>query len=206
MKTSRCSIFRSRLLIAGMALMVTVLLGPLLASETATEHTIPQLTLGTNQLNNVVIIQASPVDLLLKHERGYLRVNLQDLPDPLKEKYPYDAEKAAAYRKSISDTQRLKAMLAHERDLQSRINEVELQQERVRQTMRNYRGRPGKPDAGKMKNLDFEIKQFEKQKHLLRVQLNRAVEARLAMQGQIYTPPSPSAPLSPPPGKKKRKS
>ena len=63
------------------------------------EETFESLKVGTNVLKNARIIHASPIDLLIGHDDGYKRVKLQDLPDSLKAKYPYDAQKAAAYEK-----------------------------------------------------------------------------------------------------------
>ena len=63
------------------------------------EETFEYLKVGTNAFRNARIIQASPVDLLIGHEDGYKRIKLQDLPESLKAKYPYDAQKAADYEK-----------------------------------------------------------------------------------------------------------
>ena len=63
------------------------------------EEAFETLNVGTNVLKNARIIQASPIDLLIGHDDGYKRIKLQDLPDSLKAKYPYDAQKAAAYEK-----------------------------------------------------------------------------------------------------------
>jgi hypothetical protein len=63
------------------------------------EETFESLKVGTNVLKNARVIQASPVDLLIGHDDGYKRIKLEDLPDSLKAKYPYDAQKAADYQK-----------------------------------------------------------------------------------------------------------
>ena len=76
------------------------------------EETFETLTIGTNTLKNARIIQASPVDLLIGHEEGFKRIKLQDLPDSLKAKYPYDAAKAA-------DHEKLKAQEARARQAQN---------------------------------------------------------------------------------------
>jgi hypothetical protein len=61
------------------------------------EDTYETLKVGTNTFKNARVIQANPLTLLIGHEDGYQRVKLQDLPDELKSKYPYDPAKAAAY-------------------------------------------------------------------------------------------------------------
>lgn len=80
--------------------MIRALLGfCCLAFAAHAQETFETLTIGTNTFKNARIIQASPVDLLIGHEDGYKRIKLQDLPESLKAKYPYDAQKAADYQK-----------------------------------------------------------------------------------------------------------
>ena len=95
------------------------------------EETFETLKIGTNVFQNARIIQASPVDLLIGHEDGYKRVKLQDLPDALKAKYPYDAQKAAEYEKEEARKRQLvqaqnagaarTTLLAREGQLQAQI-------------------------------------------------------------------------------------
>jgi hypothetical protein len=97
------------------------------------QETFESLKIGTNVFKNARIIQASPVDLLIGHDDGYKRVKLQDLPESLKAKYPYDAQKAADYEKEevrkrqLIQTQNVAAMrtsmLAKEGQLRSQIAE-----------------------------------------------------------------------------------
>lgn len=152
------------------------------------EETWESLQVGTNILKNVTVLQATPIDLILKHESGYLRIKLSDLPAPLKTKYPYDVRKAETYLKQKTALQRWDAILARERDLRRQISDLELQQERVRATMRVIRGRRGKPDQGHMQNLQREVDNFEKDKQVLQSELGRLEQIRVAMQGQYYGP------------------
>jgi hypothetical protein len=71
------------------------------------EDTYETLRYGTNVFTNVRIIQASPVDLLIGHENGHLRIPLQKLPEPLKSKYPHDEAKAAEYKKQQAEKARV---------------------------------------------------------------------------------------------------
>jgi hypothetical protein len=61
------------------------------------QDTYDTLKVGTNTFRNARVIQANPATLLIGHEEGFQRVKLQDLPDELKSKYPYDPRKAAEY-------------------------------------------------------------------------------------------------------------
>src|SRR5688572_4562946 len=93
-------------------ILTPVCLGAMLTGTSRAEETFETLTIGTNTLRNARIIQASPVDLLIGHEEGFKRIKLQDLPDSLKAKYPYDAAKAA-------DHEKLKAQEARARQAQN---------------------------------------------------------------------------------------
>ena len=71
------------------------------------EMTFETLKVGTNTFKNARIIQTSPVDLLVGHDDGYKRIKLQDLPDTLKTKYLYDAQRAADYEKAEAQKRQL---------------------------------------------------------------------------------------------------
>ena len=87
--------------------MIWLLLG--IAAIASAQETLESLVIGTNILKNVRIIQASPVDLLLGHDDGFKRIKLQELPEPLKTKHPYDAAKAEAYQKQQAQEARARA-------------------------------------------------------------------------------------------------
>ena len=109
------------------------------------EDTYESLTIGTNTLKNVRIIQASPVDLLLGHEDGFKRVKLQDLPEPLKAKYPYNPQKAADFEKQKSEEARARrnqdrsavraGLLAKEEQLRAQIKPLETELKRLNQNI-----------------------------------------------------------------------
>lgn len=180
------------------ALVFRLLVSPMPALHA--EEAWESVQVGTNVLKNVTVLQATPIDLILKHESGYLRIKLSDLPEPLKTKYPYDARKAETYVKQKTALQRWDAILARERDLRRQIHDLELQQEGVRAKMRVIRGRRGKPDTGHMQNLQREVDNFEKDKQVLQSELSKLEQIRVAMQGQNYEPPP-----APAPAKKKKK-
>jgi hypothetical protein len=71
------------------------------------EETYDTLKVGPDNLKNARVIQSSPVDLLIGYDGGYKRVRLQELPEELKTKYPYDAQKAASYQKQKTEEMHL---------------------------------------------------------------------------------------------------
>jgi hypothetical protein len=119
------------------------------------EDTYETLVVGTNTLKNARVIQASPVDLLLGHDEGFRRIKLQELPDSLKAKYPYDAQKAAEYEKQKVEEKRLRqtqnaaairsTLLAKEEELRSRIKPLETELQRLNKEI----GTQDKKKAGK---------------------------------------------------------
>src|SRR6266542_1132043 len=59
----------------------------------------PTLKIRDKVLTNVRVVEATPLKLTLLFDGGGTTVPLQDLPDELKKKYPFDAAKAAEYNK-----------------------------------------------------------------------------------------------------------
>lgn len=112
-----------------------------LAVATQAEDTFETLTVGTNTFKNVRVIQASPVDLLIGYDEGYRRIQLQDLPDSLKAKYPYDPQKATDYEKQKAQEARLRqaqnvaavrtSLLAREAELQNKIGDLQKELKRI---------------------------------------------------------------------------
>ena len=111
------------------------------AVATQAEDTFDTLTVGTNTFKNVRVIQASPVDLLIGYDDGYRRIQLQDLPDSLKARYPYDPKKAADYEKQKAQAARLRqaqnaaavrtSLLAREAELQNKIGDLQKELKRI---------------------------------------------------------------------------
>jgi hypothetical protein len=103
------------------------------------------LVVGTNNLKNVRVIQASPVDLLLGHDDGFKRVKLQDIPESLKAKYPYDAEKEADFERKKADEARARrtqdraavraSLLAKEDQIRAQIKPLETELKRLNQNI-----------------------------------------------------------------------
>lgn len=118
-------------------------LGALLIATSRAEEIYESLTIGTNTLKNVRVIQPSPVDLLVGHEEGFKRIKLQDLPDSLKSKYPYDAQKAADYEKlkaqeararQVQNTAAVRAsLLQREESIRQRLKPLETELKRLNQ-------------------------------------------------------------------------
>ena len=122
--------------------MLRALLGLIcIALAAQAEETFDTLKIGANVFKNARIIQASPVDLLIGHEEGYKRVKLQDLPDHLKARYPYDAKKAAEHEKEEARKRQLiqaqnaasvrSSLLAREGQLRAQIAERRRELKRI---------------------------------------------------------------------------
>jgi len=113
----------------------------MLAAGSKAEDTFETLAIGTNVFKNARIIQASPVDLLIGHDDGFKRVKLQELPEPLKAKHPYNAQKAAEFEKQkATERQALlaqnatatrNAWLAREEQLRTKIAEHQKELKRI---------------------------------------------------------------------------
>lgn len=86
--------------------LLPVAVAPVRVVAVRAADTYPSLKIGTNILINVRVIQTTPADLLLGFDGGYQRIKLQDLPDELKAKHPYDAQKAAAYEREKTAQER----------------------------------------------------------------------------------------------------
>jgi hypothetical protein len=120
---------------------VTVCFSLAFAVATQAEDTFETLTVGTNTFKNVRVIQATPVDLLIGYDDGYRRIQLQDLPDSLKAKYPYDLQKAADYEKQKAQEAQLRqaqnaaavriSLLAREAELQNKIEDRQKELKRI---------------------------------------------------------------------------
>lgn len=194
MKTNAFSMRASRLSVLAMLLWLTSI-----GSVFSSDEVFPSIEIGTNKLTNVSVLLASPVDVLLKHDTGNLRVKLQDLPPPLKKLYPYDAKKAAAYEETNSTAKRLDAVALRERQLRAAINDLVVQQEAVHEKKRELRGKKGNPDRGKMKNLDEDMAKLKKQQDAVQAELNQVSALRASLQQEL------AAAATPPPTKKKKK-
>lgn len=111
------------------------------AVDSKAEETFETLAIGTNVFKNARIIQSSPVDLLIGHDDGFKRIKLQELPELLKAKHPYDARKAADYEKQkAAERQALlaqnaagarTALLAREGQLRAKIEEHKKELKRI---------------------------------------------------------------------------
>ena len=122
-------------------IFVPACLSLLFATASQAEDTYETLTLGTNTLKNVRIMQASPIDLLLGHDEGFKRIKLQELPDTLKAKYPYDAQKAADYEKQKAQEARVRqaqnaaavraSLLVKEEQIRSKLKPLETELKRL---------------------------------------------------------------------------
>jgi len=71
------------------------------------EDVYPTLTLGGQTYTNATAIEVNPVEILFKADGPqFKRVKRQDLPESLRDKYPYDPAKAADYEKEKAEKAR----------------------------------------------------------------------------------------------------
>jgi len=151
--------------------LTTVCLGLLLAMSVRAEDTYDTLTIGTNVYHNVRIIQTSPVDLLLGHDDGFKRVKLQELPDALRAKYPYNADKAAEYQKKqaqearLLEQQRAAAvrgnLLAREAQIREKIKPLETELKRLNKdiaTLDRKKNAGGKRQANLLRDRKLQVR------------------------------------------------
>ena len=125
------------------------------------EDAFEELKVGKETFKDVRVIQASPIDLLIGHEGGFKRIKLQDLPDPLKQKYPYDAKKAEEYEKQKAAEARLRqaqnaaqaraSLLSKEQEIKNRLAPLEKELKRLKADLKvqnaNAKGRSAKSAA-----------------------------------------------------------
>lgn len=151
----------------------------------AADEALPSVQIGTNKLTHVTVLLDSPVDLLLKHDKGHLRVKLQDLPEPLKTKYPYDAQKAEEYARINSTSKRIDAVALRERQLRAAISQLAAEEEVIREKRRVLRGKKGTPDRGKMKNFEEDITKLANQQKALEAELSQLSTLRYALEQEV---------------------
>jgi len=122
----------------------------------------PTLSLGGQTYTNVHVIQETPVELLFRADGPWWkRVKRQDLPDALRDRYPYDAEKAVEYeRKQTEEVRRQReqqrqqiyqTLLRREKEIERQIEVKTRELTELQKEIRNWRSKPrGTPGRGKM--------------------------------------------------------
>ena len=143
--------------------IVLAVSSPFISTALAAEEVFEAVTLDGKLYSKVAVREANPVDLLLYLDQAvFKRFKRQDLPEPLKSKYPYDAVKAAEYekaqlgrRKLEQDRQRqeiFNGLLRQEKDLQKRIDAKIVELGELQTQIKLWRARPNKPPKGEMLN------------------------------------------------------
>lgn len=129
---------------------VGVLLALLSVRLCYAEETYPSLKIGDETYKNVRITKTTPLELTLLYDGGGRTIKLQDLPSPLKEKYPYSEAKAAEFRKKQAAEQKALAEEQQKRRLQDGVSvraELLIEEQKLRQ---------------KLEPLDLEMKRLQK--------------------------------------------
>jgi hypothetical protein len=141
------------------AILVLVVAGLCSAQETY-----PTLKIGDETYKNVRVVKATPLELTLLYDGGGRTIKLEELPAELKEKYPYNAARAAEYKKKHATEQKALAeeqqkrwqqdaaatratLLSKEQKLREKLEPLQVQVDRLQKdinTQRRIAGPTGK--------------------------------------------------------------
>jgi hypothetical protein len=121
------------------------------------------VAIGKETLKNVRVFP-SPVDLLLIYDGGNRRIALQQLPESLKAKYPYDEKKAQEYARQQKEEARklqasniaaMKASLLIKKDgIQKKLEKAEAEFNRVSEDLvSRFNISKGKPNGSPEKEM-----------------------------------------------------
>jgi hypothetical protein len=163
-------------------------------------ETYPTLTIGDETYKNVRIVKATPIELTLLYDGGGRTIKLEELPPELKAKYPYDAAKAAEYRKRQAAEQRAlaeeqqrrwshdaasvrAALLIKEQKLREKLEPLDFQITRLQKdinTQRRIAGTTPKNSADRRKLNDMRKQMIElrDQKEALQDQIKSVQKQR----------------------------
>jgi hypothetical protein len=88
--------------------LMKALVGILLLSLAvcSAQESYPTLKIGDETYKNVRVVKSTPIELTLLYDGGGRTIKLEDLPEVLKAKYPYNAAKAAEFKKKHAAEQK----------------------------------------------------------------------------------------------------
>jgi chromosome segregation ATPase len=166
----------------------------------AEEATYPTLKVGDETYKNVRVVKATPIELTLLYDGGGRTIKLEDLPAELKAKYPYNAAKAAEYKrkhaaeqKALAEDQQKRwqqdaaatraALLSKEQKLREKIEPLQVQIDRLQRdinTQRRIAGTTAKNSAAhkKLNEMRKEMIPLRDQKESLTDQINTVRKQR----------------------------
>ncbi len=75
----------------------------LLACSCQAAETYETLKIGNKSYRNVRVVAATPADVTIIFDGGGAAIKRQELPSPLKEEYPYDADEVTRFQKQTSE-------------------------------------------------------------------------------------------------------
>lgn len=177
-----------------MKALVGILLA-LLSFVCFAQESYPSLKIVDETFTNVRVVKATPIELTILFDGGGRTIKLEDLPPELKAKYPYDAKKAADYRKkhaaeqkALAEEQQKRwahdaasaraALLSKEQKLREKLEPLEVQIQRLQKdinTQRRIAGTTPKNSAERKALND------------LRKQMIQLRDEKEALQDQIKT-------------------
>src|SRR5829696_8013147 len=90
-----------------MKALVGILVAALLSvAMCSAQESYPTLKIGDETYKNVRVVKATPIELTLLYDGGGRTMKLEDLPAELKAKYPYNAARAAEFKKKHAAEQK----------------------------------------------------------------------------------------------------
>jgi hypothetical protein len=170
------------------------------ASLCYAEETYPTLKIGEETYKNARVVKVTPVELTLLYDGGGRTIKLEDLPAELKEKYPYNAAKAAEYKRKHAAEQKALAeeqqkrwqqdaaatratLLSKEQKLREKLEPLQVQIDRLQKdinTQRRVAGAAPKNAAERktLSEMRKQMIQLRDQKESLTDQLNSVRKQR----------------------------
>lgn len=140
-----------------MKALVGMLLTALLSLPVCSaQESYPTLKIGDETYKNVRVVKSTPIELTLLYDGGGRTIKLEDLPAELKTKYPYNAARAAEFKKkhaaeqkALSEEQQRKwaqdaasaraALLSQEQKVREKLEPLEVQVDRLQKDINTQR-------------------------------------------------------------------
>jgi len=139
-----------------MKALVGTLLALLSLAVCIAQESYPTLKIGDETYKNVRVVKSTPIELTLLYDGGGRTIKLEDLPAELKAKYPYNAARAAEFKKKhaaeqkvLAEEQQRKwahdaasaraALLSQEQKVREKLEPLEVQIDRLQKDINMQR-------------------------------------------------------------------
>jgi hypothetical protein len=126
------------------------------ATHARAAETLPPFKLDGRAYTNAVVIEANPVDVLIRQEElGFKRLKRQQMPAELKDRFPYDAKEVEEYEKQQTAKAKARreqtraeayaALVRQETELQARIDRLDAEMAAMQKEIKLWRAKPNHP-------------------------------------------------------------